>query len=205
VELYARVRRAVQVDGRSQREVAREFGLARKTVRKMLAYPAPPGYQRLKPVRRPMLGPWQGAIDAILEEDKSRPARQRHTAKRIFERLRGEHGYTGGYTIVKDYVRQSKISAREMFVPLCHAPGEAQADFGEALVVVAGVECKAHYLAVDLPHSDDCFVAAFPARHGSFSRRPRAGLCLLRRRSHVHSLRQHQAGCSADPGRRPSG
>src|SRR5580658_539215 len=50
-----------------------------------------------------------------------------------------------------------------MFVPLSHAPGEAQADFGEALVFVAGVECKAHYLAVDLPHSDDCFVAAFPA------------------------------------------
>ena len=50
-----------------------------------------------------------------------------------------------------------------MFVPLTHAPGEAQADFGEALVVVAGVEQKAHYLAMDLPHSDDCFVAAFPA------------------------------------------
>jgi transposase len=132
VELYARVRRAVHVEGRSQREVAREFGLARKTVRKMLAYPAPPGYQRQKPVRRPKLGPWQAAMDAILEEDKSRPRRQRHTAKRIFERLREEHGYTGGYTIVKDYVRQWKIGAREMFVPLSHAPGEAQADFGEA-------------------------------------------------------------------------
>jgi transposase len=143
--------------------VAREFGLARKTVRKMLAYPAPPGYQRHQPVRRPKLGPWQGAIDAMLEEDKSRPRRQRHTAKRIFERLREEHGYTGGYTIVKDYVRQTKIGAREMFVPLSHAPGEAQADFGEALVVVAGVECEAHYLAFDLPHSDDCFVTAFPA------------------------------------------
>jgi hypothetical protein len=71
VELYARIRRAVHVEGRSQREVAREFGLARKTVRKMLAYPAPPGYQRHKPVRRPKLGPWQGAIDAILEEDRA--------------------------------------------------------------------------------------------------------------------------------------
>jgi len=86
VELYARVRRPVQVNGRSQRELARELGLARKTVRKMWAYPAPLGYQRLKPVRRPMLGPWQGAIDDILEGDKSRPARHRHTAKRILER-----------------------------------------------------------------------------------------------------------------------
>ncbi len=163
MELYARVRRAVLVEGRSQRAVALDFGLARKTVRKMLEYSAPPGYQRQQPVHRPKLGPWQGVIDAILEDDKSRPKKQRHTAKRIFERLRAEHGYTGGYTIVKDYVRQSKLGGQEMFVPLSHAPGEAQADFGEALVIVAGVERKAHYLAMDLPHSDDCFVSAFPA------------------------------------------
>jgi transposase len=163
VELYARVRRAVLVEGRSRRAVAREFGLARKTVGKMLEYSLPPGYQRRKPVRRPKLGPWQGVIDAILADDKSRPAKQRHTAKRIFERLRAEHGYAGGYTIVKDYVRQSRIGGQEMFVPLSHAPGEAQADFGEAVVVIAGVECKAHFMAFDLPHSDDCFVQAFPA------------------------------------------
>jgi transposase len=163
VELYARVRRAVLVDGQSQRTVAREFGLARKTVRKMLEYSAPPGYQRQKPVRRPKLGPWQGVIDAILEDDKQRPRKQRHTAKRIFERLRAEHSYGGGYTIVKDYVRSSKIGGQEMFVPLTHAPGEAQADFGEALVVITGIERKAHFMAFDLPHSDDCFVQAFPA------------------------------------------
>jgi hypothetical protein len=64
---------------------------------------------------------------------------------------------------VKDYVHTAKLRSREMFVPLTHAPGEAQADFGEALVVMAGVECKAHILAMDLPHSDDCFVIAFPA------------------------------------------
>jgi len=77
--------------------------------------------------------------------------------------LKDEHGFTGGYTIVKDYVRVATLHGQEMFVPLRHAPGEAQADFGEALVVIAGVERKAHYLAMDLPHSDDCFVAAFPA------------------------------------------
>jgi len=163
VELYARVRRAVLVEGMSRRAVAREFGLARKTVRKMLEYSAPPGYQRQKPVRRPKLGPWQGVIDAILEDDKQRPRKQRHTAKRILERLRAEHGYTGGYTIVKDYVREKKLGGREMFIPLSHAPGEAQADFGEAMVVIAGVECKAHFMVFDLPHSDDCFVQAFPA------------------------------------------
>lgn len=163
MELYARVRRAVLVEGRSRRAVAREFGLARKTIHKMLEYSLPPGYRRRKPIRRPKLGPWQGVIDAILEEDKQRPKKQRHTAKRIFERLRAEHSYPGGYTIVKDYVRQAKLSSQEMFIPLAHTPGEAQADFGEAQVVIAGVEQKAHFMALDLPHSDDCYVQAFPA------------------------------------------
>jgi transposase len=163
VEIYARVRRAVLVEGKSRRAVAREYGLARKTVSKMLEYSLPPGYRRQKPVRRPRLAAWQGVIDAILQEDKQRPKKQRHTAKRIFERLKAEHAYPGGYTIVKDYVRESRISSQEMFVPLSHAPGEAQADFGEAVVVIAGVEQTAHYMVFDLPHSDDCFVQAFPA------------------------------------------
>ena len=88
------------------------------------------GYQRQRPARRPKLDAWTGVIDQILEEDKTRAKKQRHTAKRIFERLRDEHGYTGGYTIVKDYVRLRKVSQREMFVPLEHPAGDAQADFG---------------------------------------------------------------------------
>ena len=163
MELYGRVRRAVLVEGRSQRAVAREFGISRESVGKMLRYSVPPGYQRQQAVQRPKLGPWVGVIDAILEEDKTRPARQRHTAKRIFDRLKEEHGFSGGYTIVKDYVRSATLRGQEMFVPLTHPPGEAQADFGEAVIVIAGVEQKAYYLAMDLPHSDDCFVVAFPA------------------------------------------
>jgi transposase len=143
--------------------VAREFGVARETVRKMLRYSAPPGYRREQAVKRPKLGPWLGAIDAILEDDKNRPLKQRHTAKRIFDRLREECGYTGGYTSVKDYVRLQRVRKREMFVPLIHTAGHAQADFGEALVIIAGVEQKARYFVMDLPQSDDCFVAAFPA------------------------------------------
>jgi len=162
VEIYGRIRRAVLVEGRSQRSVAREFGVARETVRKMLGYSIPPGYRRKEPPKRPKLGPWIGVIDAILEEDKNQPVKQRHTAQRIFDRLRAEHGFPGGYTIVKDYVRVASLRRREMFVPLTHAPGTAQADFGEALVIIAGVECKAHYFAMDLPQSDDCFVVAFP-------------------------------------------
>ncbi len=163
MEIYGRVRRAVRVEGRSQRAVAREFGLSRATLRKLLPYAVPPGYQRQQPIKRPKLGPWLGVIDAILNDDKQRPPKQRHTSKRIFERLKEEHGFTGGYTIVKDYVRTATLRGQEMFVPLMHPAGEAQVDFGEALVVIAGVEQKAHYLVMDLPQSDDCFVAAFPA------------------------------------------
>jgi len=162
VELYARVRRAVLVEGKSRRWVAREFGLARKTIGKMLAFSLPPGYRRQQPIRRPKLGPWLGVIDAILEDDKQRPRKQRHTAKRIFERLRDEHGYSGGITIIRDYVRGRRLQQREVFVPLQHDPGHAQVDFGEALAEIAGVERKIHFFAMDLPHSDACFVRAYP-------------------------------------------
>ena len=99
----------------------------------------------------------------VLEDDHGRPRKQRHTAKRIFERLRDEYGFDGGYTTVKGYVREHRRQTREMFVPLSHAPGHAQCDFGEALVVIGGVEQKAHCFVIDLPHSDGCFVKAYPA------------------------------------------
>lgn len=165
MDVYARVRRAVQVDGMSIRQAAREFGLSRKTIRKMLQFSLPPGYQRKKAVQRPKLGPWLGIIDQILEDDKSQPKKQRHTAKRIWDRLKCEHAFGGGYTVVKDYVRQARLQRKEVFVPLTHPPAEAQADFGEALVVIGGVEQKAHFQCMDLPYSDDCFVVAFPAEN----------------------------------------
>jgi transposase len=139
---------AVVVDKMSERETAKEFGLARETVRKMLRYAVPPGYRRQQPARRPKLDAWVGTIDQILEDDKARSKKQRHTAKRIFERLRDEHRYTGGYTIVKDYVRLRKLSQREMFVPLEHPPGDAQADFGEAMAVI-GSRASTKWSAAD--------------------------------------------------------
>ena len=153
VEMYLRVRRACFVEGMSAREAARVYGLHRDTVRKMLKYSVPPGYQRDRPPSRPKLDPYKGVIDQILEEDQGVPKKQRHTAKRIYERLRDEHGFPGKYTIVKDYVRERRRRTREMFVPLSHSPGHAQCDFGEAWVVIGGAEQKAHYLAMDLPHS----------------------------------------------------
>ena len=163
VELYARVRHAVRIEGLSERAAARRFGIDPRTVGKMMKFSVPPGYQRSKPPVKPKLGPFIGIIDAILAEDKSRPKKQRHTSKRIFERLRDEHGFTGGKTIVKDYVALYRQQSQEMFVPLAHPPGHAQADFGEAIGIIGGVERKIHFLAFDLPHSDACFVVAYPA------------------------------------------
>ena len=149
------------LEGMSVREASRVFGLHRDTVRKMLAYSVPPGYRRQDPPHRPKLEPFTGVIDTILEAETG-SRKQRHTAKRIFERLRDEHGFTDQRTIVKDYVRERRRT-QEMFVPLSHAPGHAQGDFGEAVAVISGVERKVHYFVLDLPHSDGCFVKAYPA------------------------------------------
>src|SRR6202171_1692624 len=153
VELYAQVRYAVQIEGLRRREAARRYGIDLRTVAKMLAFSVPPGYRRSRPPARPKLDPFTGIIDQILLEDEGRSRKQRHTSKRIFERLRDEHGYSGGITIVKDYVLSRRLRHREVFVPLRHDPGHAQVDFGEALAEIAGVDGKIHFFAVDLPHS----------------------------------------------------
>ena len=107
MELYAQVRRSVIVEGLSEREAVKRFGLARETVRKMLRYKAPPGYRRRQPVKRPKLDSFTGIIDQILLDDQQQPRKQRHTAQRIFDRLRDEYDFTGGYTIIKEAQNQS--------------------------------------------------------------------------------------------------
>jgi transposase len=158
----------------SKRAIARQFGISRDSVDKMIVYSVPPGYRRRAPVRRPKLDGFTEVIDRWLHEDAERPRKQRHTAKRVLDRLRegepcraigpsdnGER-FTGGHTIVKAYVREHQRRGREMFVPPHHAPGQAQADFGESLVVIGGVEQKAHCFVLDLPHRDACYVRAYP-------------------------------------------
>ena len=162
VEVYAAVRRFVFIEGHSRREAARVFGLNRETVLKMCRFSLPPGYTRTLPVAKPKLGALLPVIDAILEADQGAPVKQRHTAKRIFERLRDEHGFAGGYTVVKDYVRIGRARGRETFVPLAHPPGHAQVDFGEGIGVIGGVRQKLHFFCMDLPQSDACFVKAYP-------------------------------------------
>ena len=94
VDLYLRVRLACHVDGLSQREAASRFGIARETVKKMLRHSEPPGYRRHQPAPRPKLDPFTAIIDRILADDRTVHRKQRHTSKRIFDRLRDEYGFT---------------------------------------------------------------------------------------------------------------
>ena len=100
MEIYGRVRRAVLVEGQSRRSVAREFGVSRKTIQKMLTYSVPTDYQRQLPIRRPKLGPWLGVIDAILKEDKTRPVNlslwKREAAARLVRDDRSHVARLGG-------------------------------------------------------------------------------------------------------------
>ncbi len=163
VDTYAQVRRAVLIEGRSRRSVAQELGLSRNTVAKMVKHHLPPGYRRKAAPVSPKLDAFTGIIDQILEDDKLVIKKQRHTAKRILERLRDEHGFTGGYTIVRSYVMKQQLRMREVFMPLHHPAGQAQADFGETDIIYRGCKTLVHFFCLSLPHSDAFYVKVYPA------------------------------------------
>jgi transposase len=159
---YDLVRRMFYREGLSRHEIARRTGLHRQTIAKMLLYSSPPGYRLKQPRPKTKLGPYLRLIDQYLSEDKTAPSKQRHTAWRIFCRLRNEQGYSGGYTMVKDCVREKKIRLREVYFPLEQRKGTSQIDFGTAQVIIAGKRQKAHLFCMVLPYSDAIFVRAYP-------------------------------------------
>jgi transposase len=159
---YDLVRRLYYREGLSKHEISRRTGLHRQTINKMLLYARPPGYRLRHPRPKTRLGPFLGVIDQILQDDCQAPPKQRHTARRILSRLKEEYGFTGSYTIVKDYVHEKRIRMREVFFPLEQRPGTSQVDFGAARVVIGGRELKAHVFCMALPYSDAVFVRAYP-------------------------------------------
>ena len=160
------VRRAVLVDGKSMRGVAREFGIHRRTVGKMVKHARPPGYTLSVPRSKPKLASFVGQIESMLRENEDLPVKQRQNGRRIFERLKGEHGYTGCESQVRaEVARQKGARPPEPFIPLTDLPGEAQADFYEAWVEIAGERMKAHVFLMVLPFSDVYFQVAYPAEN----------------------------------------
>jgi transposase len=162
MEQWTEIRRRVLVEGMSKRQACKQFVINWKTLQKILTYPEPPGYRRVKPPRRPTVEPVLPIIRQILDEDATAPRKQRHTAKRIWERLRDEHGFKGGYTSVKVAVRELKVGRKEVFLPLSHPPGEAQVDFGFAKVTLSGVETDVAVFVMSLPYSDAVYIQVFP-------------------------------------------
>ncbi|MEI7761558.1 MAG: IS21 family transposase [Thermoleophilia bacterium] len=162
MEIWSEIRREVLTGALSKRAAIAKYKVGWHTLKKMLAHDEPPGYQRAKQRPKPKLDVFLPLIRQMLEDDGKAPPKQKHTARRIFERLRDEHGYTGGETVVKDAVREWRISRREVFLPLSHPPGEAQVDFGEATIRIAGQETKVALFVMTLPYSGAMFVQAFP-------------------------------------------
>src|ERR1019366_1183259 len=167
---WTEIRRKVLVEGASKRSIFQNYGLGWETLEKILANPDAPGYStsvaRAKPklVERPTPNTvsCHPVVEQTLEADKKAPPKQRHTARRIFERLRDEYGYTGGITQVQEAVKQTVAHSKEVFLPLSHPPGRAQFDFGHAVVRIAGVEAEAALAVMTLPYSDGYFVSAYP-------------------------------------------
>ena len=162
MEKWAQIRRRVLVDGQSKRSVCREFDIHWDTLQKILSHAEPPGYRRTAPRPRPTLDPFLPVIHQILKNDSKAPKKQRHTAKRIYQRLRDEYGYLGGLTIVRQAVTAWRRSHAEVFVPLAHRPGEAQVDFGQAEITLDGQTTKVALFVMTLPYCDAIFVCAFP-------------------------------------------
>jgi transposase len=168
MDQWTDIRKKILVEGVSKRQVMEEEGIHWETLRKILENSQPPGYQMKQERPQPKIGPFLGRIQQILRDDKHVHKKQHHTAKRIFERLKTEDGYTGGYTQVKKAVRGLKRKHSEVFVPLIHRPGEAQVDFGHALVKLNGVLVKRPYFVMVLPHSDAFFVQMFERESTEF-------------------------------------
>jgi len=161
MELWTAVRHALFVEKISHREAARRFGLNFRTIQKICANEIPLAYERdTSSVTK--LTPFLSFIESYLAEDKTLPPKQRHTCKRIYERLQAEHGYPYTYRAVCKVLEKLRAKSKELFIPLSHPRGQAQFDFGYAYAVIGGVRQKVSYAAMSLPYSNVRYVQAFP-------------------------------------------
>lgn len=147
------IRHKVMVEGKSIRAVARELGVSRHTVNKYLRV-SEPVRRETGPRPRPVRSRVTPRIDELLEEWKPRTTRkQRITGRRIHRQLI-EEGYRVGITTVREYLKEKRRQAAEVYIPLVHRPGEeAQVDFFEVTVDEAGGRRKAWKFLVRLMYS----------------------------------------------------
>jgi len=159
------IRRLYFIQRHSIREIARELHHSRKTVKKAIADASVPEYHLTTARSCPVMDPFKSIIERWLEEDKSQPKKQRHTAHRIYTRLVGEHNFTGGERTVRQYVSRLKPNFQEIFIPLEFDPGaDAQCDWGEAFVYMGDKLVPVQVLCMKLSYSGKPFVMAFPTQ-----------------------------------------
>ena len=162
VDDYGAIRRALR-DGLSIRQIARQFGHSRRTVRHALVHADPHPEPLTRNRLAPRLGPFQAVIDQILVDDETAPPKQRHTAAQIFRRLRDEHDYRGGYAQVQRYLRKHRRRHEETFIPLGHLPGQRlEADFGHIHVDFPDGRRLVPFLVTAWAYSNAPFVLALP-------------------------------------------
>jgi transposase len=166
VDQHAAIRHAYYNQDKSIREIARELQVSRQSVRKALAAPAPASYTQSVPRSAPKLGPFHARLAALLDEQARQPRKQRYTAHRIYQILQAE-GYTGSEARVRGYIGERKCAQRvpKTFLPLEFDPGQdAQADWGEAQVLMGGVVVTAQLFVIRLCYSRRTFAMAFPTQ-----------------------------------------
>jgi transposase len=162
VDDYGAIRRARR-DGKSIRQIARDFELSRNTIRHVLKHPEPSPTPQTRTRNAPVLGPFQAVIDQILADDQDAPFKQRHTAAQLFRRLRDEQGYRGCYGQVQRYLHKHQLPHRETFIPLGHLPGQRlEADFGHIHVDFPDGRRPVPFLVATWAYSNAPFVIALP-------------------------------------------
>lgn len=166
VELFEQIRRDRRREELSIRELAERHGVHRRTVRQALASAVPPTRKSYPPRRRPAIDPWAAVIDGWLLGDQDAPRKQRHTARRVWQRLVVEHGATVSEVTVSRYVGRRRVELglvqREVSIPQTHLAGaEGEVDFGEFHATIAGVWMKCWMFVMRLSHSGRAFHVAF--------------------------------------------
>jgi transposase len=164
VELYERIRKDSRA-GLSIRALAGRYHVHRRTVRDALAS-ATPSARKSAERESPALGPWRGLIRSWLEADRAVPKKQRHTARRVWQRLVDEHGATVAESTVRAFVAQVNFELenvlRAVTVPQTHLPGEeAECDFGEFVAWIDGTLVRCWMFCLRLSYSGRAFHVAF--------------------------------------------
>jgi transposase len=167
VELFEQIRRDRDREGLSIRALAEKYGVHRRTVRQALESSVPPPKRRPESRPAPKLGEYRELIDSWLIDDLAAPRKQRHTAKRVWQRLVDEHGVQVAEVTVRQHVhkrrRELGLTVGQVFVPQAHMPARtAEVDWGQAQVRLAGSQVTVHVFVMRSCFSGAAFSMASP-------------------------------------------